>query len=90
MNNKSVKKVLFKHEQKMPREQAATLLETIASKLREDGSFTLNLGEKSQHVEPAEVVEFEIELEERNGKYELEFELEWREGDSKTGEITVE
>jgi len=90
MNNKNVTKVLIKHEEKMPREQAAALLESIATKLREDGSFTLNLGEQSQLVEPAEIVELEIELEEKNGKYELEFELEWYEGDTGPGQISVE
>lgn len=90
MNNKNVTNVLIKHEEKMPREQAAALLESIATKLRENGSFTLNLGEKSQLVEPAEIVELEIELEEKNGKYELEFELEWHEGDKGPGQISVE
>lgn len=90
MNNKNVKQVLIKHEEKMPREQAAALLESIATKLREDGSFTLTLGEKSQLVEPAEIVELEIELEEKNGKYELEFELEWYEAATGAGHISVE
>jgi len=90
MNTKNVKRVLVDYEERMSREQAATLLESIASKLREEGSFTLNLGNKSQFVQPAEMVNLEIELEEKGGEYELEFELEWREGDTGTHQITVE
>lgn len=90
MNTKNVKRVLVDYEERMSREQAATLLESIASKLREEGSFTLNLGNKSQFVQPAEMVNLEIELEEKGGEYELEFELEWREGDTGTHQISVE
>jgi len=89
MNTKNVKRVLVDYEERMSREQAATLLESIASKLREEGSFTLNLGNKSQFVQPAEMVNLEIELEEKGGEYELEFELEWREGDTGTHQISV-
>lgn len=89
-SNQTAKNVLIKHEAKMSRHEAATLLESIASKLKEEGSFTLNIGEKSQKVEPTEQVKLELELEEKNGKYEFEFELEWREGDSSKKELTIE
>src|SRR5690625_6331301 len=68
MNTKNVKRVLVDYEERMSREQAATLLESIASKLREEGSFTLNLGNKSQFVQPAEMVNLEIELEEKGDR----------------------
>lgn len=81
MTNKSPTRVIVKHEEKMSLEQAATLLESIAVKLKEEGTFTLNLGGTSEQITPAKNVELEIELEEKNGKYQLELELEWREGD---------
>lgn len=87
--SKNVKQVLVKHEERMSREQAAILLESIATKLKEEGSFTLNLGEKSQLVEPADMVKLEVELEEKNGEYEFELELEWKEGASKR-QLSVE
>lgn len=90
MNNKKTKNVLISHEEKMSLEQAAALLEEVAKKLREEGSFTLNLGEQSHFVEPAETVELEIELEEKNGEYELEFEIEWNERDKENYTITIE
>jgi len=86
----SNEKVLMKHEERMSREQAAAILESVARKLKEKGSFTINIGEQSQTIEPAETVKLEIELEEKNGEYELEFELEWKAGDTGQGQITIE
>lgn len=81
--------ILLKHEEKMSLEDAASLLESIAKKLREEGSVTINLGEQSETVTPAEQVKLEVELEESNGEYELEFELEWRESDKSKGSISI-
>jgi len=86
----SNEKVLMKHEERMSREQAAAILESVARKLKEKGSFTINIGEQSQTIEPAETVKLEIELEEKNGEYELEFELEWKAGDTGQEQITIE
>ncbi|KNE21157.1 amphi-Trp domain-containing protein [Virgibacillus pantothenticus] len=83
MANRNRTNVLVKYKKKMERDQAAVMLQTIATKLKEEGSFTLHQGEQSQIVQPAESVTVEIELEERNGKYEFEFELEWHEGAEK-------
>lgn len=84
----SNKNTLLKHEEKMRLEEAANLLETVARKLREDGQVTINLGDQSETVEPSKNVNFEVELEEKNGKYELEFELEWHEDDKESISIT--
>jgi len=88
--NSSTEKVLMKHEERMSREQAASILESVARKLKEKGSFTINIGDQSQTIEPAETVKLEIELEEKNGEYELEFEIEWKVGDTQSGQITIE
>lgn len=85
----NIKNVLVKHEERVSREQIAALLETIAKKLKEDGTITLKLGEQSQTVQLPESVVLEVDLEEKNGKYSLEFELEWREGES-SGTLTIE
>ncbi|WP_164525638.1 amphi-Trp domain-containing protein [Siminovitchia acidinfaciens] len=73
--------IIVSHKERMPREKAAAMLETIALKLKEEGSFSLHQGEQSHKVEPTENVKVEIELKERNGKYEFEFELMWKEED---------
>lgn len=81
-------RILLKHEEKMRLEDAASLLESVAKKLREGGSVTINLGEQSETVVPSENVKLEVELEEKNGKYELEFELKWHEDDKDSISIT--
>ncbi|HEY4601822.1 MAG TPA: amphi-Trp domain-containing protein [Cerasibacillus sp.] len=82
--------ILVDYEEKMSREQAASLLESIAAKLKNEGSFTLHVGDQSQLVEPSDTVTLEIELEERNGKYELEFELEWKEGQDRKQTLRID
>lgn len=82
--------VLLKHEEKMSRAEVASILETIASKLREDGTVTIHVGETTQTINPSDPLTFEIELEEKNGKYELELELEWRENESGKQTLSIE
>ena len=67
----------------------ATLLETIATKLKQDGTLTLKLGQEEHTVQLPESVVLEVKLEEKNGQYSLEFELEWREG-AEEGTLTIE
>src|SRR5699024_9125360 len=64
-------------------------LESMAKKLRENGSVNINLGDQSETVTPANNVKLEVELEESNGKYELEFVLEWNENDKETDSISI-
>lgn len=89
-HRQNIKNILVDYEEKLSREQVATLLETIAAKIKEDGSFTLKLGQEEQQVQLPETVTLEVELEEKNGEYSLEFELEWREGEESGGTLTIE
>lgn len=82
-NNPKVTLVDF--EEKMPLNKAANFLETVATKLKEEGTFTLTHGEKTYEVTPSSNVEFEVKLEKRGNKHELEFELEWVEGEENPG-----
>lgn len=77
---KNSKVVLVDHEEKMSLVQAAEFLETVAKKLREEGTFTLTQGEKTHEVTPASSVELEIKLEKQGDKHSFEVEIEWREG----------
>lgn len=88
--SRSVTNVLIKHEEKMSREQAAILLESIASKLKGTGELTISVGDQSETIKPTNDVTFEIELEEKNGKYELELELEWRSDNDGPKSVTIE
>lgn len=73
------KDVLLDFERKMSLTEAATFLETIAAKLKEEGQMNLVLGEQEVELTPTERVEFEIKVERRGTKYEFEIELEWDE-----------
>lgn len=87
MSRRSSTIVHIDYEEKMSLENAVSFLETIVTKLKEEGSFTLTHGGKTHHIAPSANVELEIKLEEKsNGKHELELELEWREGDSQPGQ----
>lgn len=85
----NIKNVLVDYENRVPRDQVATLLETIANKLKQAGTLTLKLGQEEHTVQLPESVVLEVKLEEKNGQYSLEFELEWREG-AEEGTLTIE
>lgn len=90
-NMSKEKVVLVDYEEKMSVLQAAEFLESIAKKLREDGTFTLTHGGQAHEVTPASVVELEIKLEQKGDETKLELELEWRESDkSKDTGISIE
>lgn len=80
-NKKNPKVVLVDYEEKMALEKAAEFLETLAKKLREEGTFTLTHGDKTHEVAPSSTVELEVKLEKQNDKNKFEVELEWRDGD---------
>ncbi len=71
----------IEHEDELTREEAATYFEEIADGLRSDESFTVVLGDVSLDIDPAETVEFEVELEDDEDEREFEIELEWERGD---------
>lgn len=79
--NKPEKSVLVDHEEKMSLEKAAHFLETVAKKLREEGTFTLTHGEVTHDITPSPSVTLEVKLEKTNDKNKFEVELEWYDGD---------
>ena len=82
-------KVLVDFEEKMSLANAATYFETIAKKLKEEGSFTLNLNGETIDIKPSSTVELEIKVEVKNDKKKFELELEWVEGAEDTT-LTIE
>lgn len=77
---KNAKSVLVDYEEKMSLQEAASFLENVAVKLREEGTFTLTQDNKSHDVTPSEIVELEVKLEKDRDKNKLELELEWQDG----------
>lgn len=67
----------IEHEEDLTREEAATYFEEVAEGLRSGEEFTVVVGDLSVDVNPAETVEFGVELEDEEEDRELEFELEW-------------
>lgn len=74
------KEVLVDFEEKMSLANAATYLETIAKKLKEEGTFTLTHNGKNIEITPSSTVELEIKVEKVQDKHKFEIELEWTEG----------
>lgn len=80
-NGKRVpKEVLVDFEQKMSLTNAADYFQMIATRLKEDGQFSLTFNGQEVVIKPSSTVEFEIKVEKENGKQKFEVELEWVEG----------
>lgn len=77
---KRQKEVLIDFEEKMSLANAAAYFESISRKLKEEGSFTLNLNGQTVEIKPSSTVELEIKVEKENDKHKFEMELEWIEG----------
>lgn len=88
-SKKNPEVVLVDYEENMSLKEAATFLETIAKKLREEGTFTLTQGNDSYDVTPAEIVELEVKLEKEKNKNKFELELEWHDG-NKGSSLTID
>ncbi|HLS65390.1 MAG TPA: amphi-Trp domain-containing protein [Pseudogracilibacillus sp.] len=84
MTKKRQKIVHVDHEQKMSLDEAVNFLETIVSKLKNEGEFTLTHAGKTYTVSPASQVELEVKLEEKGNERQFEVELEWTEGAEST------
>ncbi|MCL7416682.1 MAG: amphi-Trp domain-containing protein [Halalkalicoccus sp.] len=71
----------IEHEAELSREEAATYFEEIADGLRSEEAFTVVLGDISVDIDPAETVEFEVELEDDEDEREFEIEMGWTRGE---------
>lgn len=74
------KEILVDFEEKMSLANAAAYFETIAKKLKEEGSFTLTHNGQPIEIKPSSTVELEIKVEKERDKQKFEIELEWVEG----------
>ena len=87
---------LFEFERDMNTTEVAQYLRAVADHLDSGDEFTLESGTESVTLTPPGRVEFEVEVERETSKsgdsaeFELEFELEWNEGATNTGDLTIE
>ncbi|WP_077216031.1 amphi-Trp domain-containing protein [Bacillus kwashiorkori] len=80
---KPIKQVKFENEESQCVHEFATMLETIARKLKEDGKFVIAHGEDEIIVSPTNELSVELEYEVKGDKHSFEIEFEWYEGKDK-------
>lgn len=86
--------VLFETERKQSRAEIADTLRAVADKLDAGESITLSAGDQSVDMDPPANPTFEIKAEregtEPNEELSIEFELEWKPGESDDGPVSIE
>jgi len=85
-----MEEVLFEHERRQTREETAAMLRDVADRLEAGEPVTLSAGGESMTLEVPANPTFEVKVERETsgaGTTELsvEFELEWKEGESSDG-----
>ena len=69
--SQNIKNILVDYENRVLRDQVATLLETIATKLKQDGTLTLKLGQEEHTVQLPESVVLEVKLRRKKWSVQL-------------------
>lgn len=74
-------KVIFSSEEPRSVEEIGDFLIRVGQKLKEQGFFTLNQGDKHVEVRPEGKTKLELKYEiEGSNKHEFEIEIEWKPG----------
>lgn len=86
---------LFQFEQTMTRSDVAAYLRDVADKLDDEGTLEFKAGGNATTVSVPERLQFEVDVERdpgdgRSAEIEVEFELEWYEGDEETAGGSLE
>ncbi len=85
--------VLFKTERSQSRSEIADTLRAVADKLDAGESITLSAGDQSVDLDPPERPTFEIkaerEIEGSSEEFSVEFEIEWKPGQSGDGPVSI-
>lgn len=87
--------IRFKSESVQSRSEIADYLRTVADSLEAGGEVTFSAGDQSTAVEPPESASFEVKVEREGpadsaGELSVELEIEWDEGASDEGDLSVE
>lgn len=87
------KKILFKSDEPRDLNYVATFLRELADKL-EQNEVTLRQGDDEVTIVLPDIVDFEVEVEEKVKKHKtkrsLELEIDWVEGAQSTGPVVLE
>lgn len=78
---KPTTQVIIDFKQKQDLQEFATVLETIAQKLKQEGQFTFMQGSEEVVVQPSQMIKVEFEYTKKGDKHSFEIEFDWFEGD---------
>lgn len=89
----SKKEVLFKSDERRDLKNLAEFLHGLADKIAA-GEITLKQGDSEVSLNLPNIVELELEVEQKVGKNKtkksIELEIEWKEGESPSSEVQIE
>lgn len=71
---------VMEQKMNMTLEEVTALLDTISTKLKTDGTFTMIHNNEEIKVTPADIVKAEVKYKEELKKYTFELELTWPKG----------
>ena len=86
---KLVTEVIIDREEKQTVAELATLLETMAAKLKETQSFHFIEGDKQTTISPSDPLKVEYKYEKKGDKHSFEIEFDWYEGNSKKQPFSI-
>lgn len=87
---KPEKEILIDRKEHQSLQEFANMLETIARKLKEQGTFTLVEGEKEVVVTPSQQLKVEYSYEKRGDKHSFEIEFDWKTGDHASSSFKIQ
>lgn len=84
------KQVIVKHKEHQTVQEFAAMLEQMAKKLKEEGTFHFVQGTEKVEVTPADQLKVEYEYTVKGDEHEFEIEFEWYEGGSEEKTMKIE
>jgi amphi-Trp domain-containing protein len=87
---KPMTEILIDYEEKQSLVAFATTLETIAKKLKEQGSFQFVQGTKAISITPSEQLKVEYSYTKKADKHSFEIEFYWSEGQKEIPSMSIE
>lgn len=89
MKEKPITEVLINHKEQQRLDELATMLETIAKKLREEKKFVFVQGNEEIEVSPSDQVKTEYKYTLKGDKHSFEIEFDWYTGDRATKTMNI-
>lgn len=73
--------VIIDHKEKQTLEEFASMLEKLAQKLKDQGSFVFVQNDKETLVQPSSILKTEVKYIQKGTKHSFEIEFDWNEGE---------